>query len=245
MGFIDVFKRVLGPLKRPFKNYNVAHRAEKVLRKQEKVPNPAPKHASSITPIKQFREENPELLQAMQTKSDDLHERLKSVYLNSEGSHPEIKRVGKEESKDNLPKSGQVSRDEELSVMDIDYSPPEGKVSLKTALEALNQHMTKPDLITAEVIAKEHHLDKQEVEDMLQHFQLLQIFIPKNSLENDYKGIQGKLKLTEQVNDLSSFVKLPNNVQRKDAKNALLHKHDLSERPKVDTTAQLSHGDKS
>merc|ERR1712154_372846 len=81
MGFVDVFKRVLGPLKRPFKNYNVAHRAEKVLRKQENIPNPAPKHASSVTPIKQFREENPELLEAMQTKSDDLHERLKSVYL--------------------------------------------------------------------------------------------------------------------------------------------------------------------
>jgi len=243
MGFVDVFKRVLGPLKRPFKNYNVAHRAEKVLRKQENIPNPAPKHASSVTPIKQFREENPELLEAMQTKSDDLHERLKSVYLNSEGSHPEIK--SKEESKDKMPKSGQASRDEELSVMDIDYDPPQGKVSLKTALEALNQHMTKPDLITAEVIAKEHYLDKQEVEDMLQHFQLLQIFIPKNNLDNDYNGVLGKMKLSEQINDLSSFVKLPNNVQRKDAKNALLHKHDLSERPKLDTSAQLSPGEKS
>ena len=48
--------RALGMAKKPLRNYNVQNRADKVFEKMENIPNPAPKHASTIEPLSRFRE---------------------------------------------------------------------------------------------------------------------------------------------------------------------------------------------
>ena len=41
---------------RPFKNYNVEHRAEKILEKRQTVPESAPKHETTVKKFDRFRE---------------------------------------------------------------------------------------------------------------------------------------------------------------------------------------------
>jgi len=219
--------RVLGMAKRPFRNYNVQNRADKVFEKMETIPNPAPKHATSVEAISKFREENPEVLEAMKTKSEGLHDMLKNVYLESKGDNQEIKRAqqpGEQNTERVMPKNTQSVMDREFGVMDIDYAPRVGRMTLKTALDVINQNMSNPETVTPAVIAETYHLDLQQVEDMITHFKLYKIHIPTAPESANFQGITGQMNLIQKVKEVSGYVKLPDNVKRKDAKDLVLER---------------------
>lgn len=57
---------------------------------------------------------------------------------------------------------------------------PEGKCTLKTALTFISEHSSTPTKVTAETIAKEYSLNKVDVENVLKHFQMYHVQLPKD-----------------------------------------------------------------
>jgi len=204
---------------RPFKNYNVEHRAEKILEKRQTVPESAPKHETTVKKFDRFREENPELLEAVNTKYESLHDKLKTVYVESQGTNTEIKPA---KAREPIKLSREFREESELGSMEVDYEVPEGRVSLRTALEILSQHQLSPESITAGSIAKDHKLQEQQVQHVLTHFKVLQLHIPKEM----YAKNKNMKKLVQQQIDhgksyMTQNLKIPTDSEIKEVKEQL------------------------
>lgn len=214
---------VRSKLARAVRNYNVVYRAEKVLERRAKpdlAPEPAPKHASTVEKIGSFRQENPELLEAVTTKSESLHDNLKSVYVESQGDNPEIQaKVKYEES---LPVSRAVHDETELGSMEIDYDVPAGKISLRTALELLSKHQQDPQTNSAAVLASEHQLDQADMQKVIRHFKVLQLHIPKEMYaknKNMKKLVQQQMAYSKSY--MTKNLQIPSDKEIKEIKKKL------------------------
>ena len=84
--------------------------------------------------------------------------------------------------------------------------------------------MTNPETVTPAVIAQKYRLDLQQTEDMVKHFRLYRIHIPKEIESSNFQGIQGQMNLANKVTEVSGYVKLPDNVKRKDAKEIIFQR---------------------
>jgi len=211
--------QVRSRIAKPFKNYNVEHRAEKILEKRQTVPEAAPKHATTIDKIDRFREENPELLEAVNTKFESLHDKLKTVYVESQGSNTEIKPAKPREP---IKLSREFREESELGSMEVDYDVPEGRVSLRTALEILSQHQLSPESVTPSSIAQDHKLQEEQVKHVLTHFKVLRLHIPKEM----YAQNKNMKKLVQQQLDhgksyMTQNLKIPTDSEIKEVKEQL------------------------
>lgn len=221
LDLVPFFNRKMGQIRsrmvRSVKNYNVERRAEKLLEKRSKmdsVPESAPKHPSTVERIDRFRSENPQLMEAVTTKYESLHDRLKTVFVESQGVNPEIK-----SSREPLKLSKKFHEEEELGSMEVDYEVPSGKISLRTALELLTQHQMDPQTFSASAIATQHGLNVSEVEQILTHFKILQLHIPK---EMYAKNKNMKKLVQDQIDHSKSYMtqnlKIPSDEEIKEIK---------------------------
>jgi len=204
-------------------NYNVEYRAEKVLERRAKpdsAPEPAPKHASTVEKIGSFRQENPELMEAVTTKYEGLHKNLKSVYVESQGNNPEIQSSSQYREPSKLSKK--VHEEEELGSMEVNYEVPAGKLSLRTALELLGRHQMDPKANSVEVISTENQLDQTDMQKVVKHFKVLQLHIPK---EMYAKNKNMKKLVQQQIAHSKSYMmqnlQIPSDSEIKEVKKKL------------------------
>ena len=64
---------------------------------------------------------------------------------------------------------------------------PEGRASLRQALEFISQHQLNPKQNSAQKIAMDYKLDATKVQHVLKHFQMLHLHIPKEMTEKNPK----------------------------------------------------------
>ncbi|XP_005097972.1 protein NDUFAF4 homolog [Aplysia californica] len=194
--------QIASRLSKPLRNFNIDNRAAKVLERREKVAEPAPKHETTANKISQFRAEHPEYMEAVTTKDESLHEKLKSVYIESTGAPSVIRSAQKP-----LPLSRETKFESDLGAMDIEYEVPEGRADLKSVLEFLSKHQLNPDIATSSSIARDFRLDEAEVQNVLSHFKVLQIHIPQEM----YKENKNMAKIVKE--QLSSSEGLASNLR--------------------------------
>ncbi|RUS78006.1 hypothetical protein EGW08_014223 [Elysia chlorotica] len=182
---------------RPFRNFNVENRAAKVLERQQKTPKAAPKHATTVDAISHMQLDQAQISNDVENKNERLHEHLKQIYVDSKDSPIEIK-----SSRGALPLSRRAVGDPELGVMDVDSEVPKGRSSLKTLMELISRHQTDPSGYPATTIAKDHSLDEAAVQNVLTHFKVMQLHLPKEM----YKETKNMGKIVAEQLKASNFV---------------------------------------
>lgn len=215
---------VRSKLARAVKNYNVEYRAGKVLERRanpDAAAEPAPKHASTVEKIGSFRQENPQYMEAVQTKYEGLHNNLKSVYVESHGDNPEIQSSIQAREPSKL--SNKFHEEQELGSMEVDYEVPEGKISLRSALEFMGKYQMDSQVNSTAVIAADYKLDQEDVQKVVTHFKVLGLHIPK---EMYAKNRNMKKLVQEQIAHGQSFftkdhLRIPSNSEIKEIKKKL------------------------
>ncbi|GFO06644.1 NADP dehydrogenase [ubiquinone] 1 alpha subcomplex assembly factor 4 [Plakobranchus ocellatus] len=194
-----------GRITRPIRNINIENRAAKALDRQKKAPKAAPKHATTVDKLSQMQQEHPEFLSDVENKNERLHERLKHIYIDSKDPPITIK------SSQPAPQlSRRALQDRDLGVMDVEGEVPQGRSSLKSLMAFISSHQENPTQHSAAAIAEEHHLDEAAVQNVLAHFRVMQLHIPKEMYKENKnmnkivaeqlkksKGIAASFKLEE------------------------------------------------
>lgn len=162
---------------KPVREFNLEQRVAKEL-SREKRPA-APRHQTSAALFEEaVRGQSEEVKSKLREKDEELHHRLKSVYVTSEDVTLPIKPI-----KDNpdrpLPIDRSVTVDPEFGFIEP-KSVPYGKVTLRRAVEAISRHQEDPVLWTARRLAIEHKLSVELTEKMLKYFQTFVLVVPPN-----------------------------------------------------------------
>ncbi|XP_050394579.1 NADH dehydrogenase [ubiquinone] 1 alpha subcomplex assembly factor 4 [Patella vulgata] len=193
-------------VRRYARNFNAENRAQKAIEKREKQKVVAPRHQSTQNLLKNFSEEHPEYLNEQQRKNEKLLHNLKDLKVDSFGPPPEIRYTRP------FPASRENPTTPEYGVQEPKIIPV-GKVSIKQAIEIITNHRVSPTEHSSKTIAKQYKLQEPIVEQVLRHFQTLNMHIPKEVFQQD-KTLLGKLKtlpLKKKVEELpkDSFYPLP------------------------------------
>lgn len=178
--------RVYGFLvKRPLQRFNVDHRAEKMVTKFED-PNAAPYRApmfmSDAQLLEEIRKENPEVLSATTRKDDELHQRLKSVYVSSTDPRPE---EGQDTETKPLPRDiTQHYQDFVPAQMRVERpgfarTLPRGKVSLDQSVEFLTKYSRTRGEFGVPEISNEYRLNPEVVKHILQYYNIFNVMETK------------------------------------------------------------------
>ena len=105
-----------------------------------------------------------------------------------------------------MPLSRRAVDEPELGVMDVDSEVPQGRSSLKTLMGFISRHQEDPKAHPAATIAKDHGLDAAVVQNVLTHFKVMQLHLPKEmytETKNMNKIFAEQLKASDHV--ASSF----------------------------------------
>lgn len=158
---------------RPFRNFNVEHRAQRVISRDK--PTPAPHHPS-VEKQKELAEKlNPSFFETHYKKDPRLDEHLRTVFVQS--TDPQTK-----PSEENLKSTRPLPQDRRQPAPNhyngmYDHKTPVsavGKCSLKEAVQFLNAHQQDPEKYTIENISETYKLDKKVVENIITNFKILQ-----------------------------------------------------------------------
>ena len=187
-------------VKRPLQRFNVDKRAEKLVEQQITVPKAAPRHANTDQLFKEitqslfislksffvsnhllnvcflsdFCAENPHFRKELDEKREDLLKRLTSVKVVSKDrdiSEQELKEM--EEIRKRVRSRLPQSRHRVDIPMHAYVEPshvPIGRISLIRALDLIGKHAKRPEEYDSQTIAKQHHLDEEEVKNVLDYF---------------------------------------------------------------------------
>ncbi|XP_006200332.2 NADH dehydrogenase [ubiquinone] 1 alpha subcomplex assembly factor 4 [Vicugna pacos] len=157
---------------RAIRNFNLESRAERELSKMK--PSPAPRHPSTKNLLREQMSSHPEIQREIARKDDKLLSLLKDVYVDSKDpvSSVQVRDAGTHQE----PKEFRLPRDHHLGMMDV-QNIPKGRISVVEALTLLNNHKLYPDTWTAEKIAKEYHLEQQDVNSLLKYFVTFEVKI--------------------------------------------------------------------
>jgi len=175
-------------VKRPMQRYNVEHRAAAALAKIEDPNSPAvraPMYESDKIQLENLRQSNPELAETEARRDDDLHKRLRDVYVKSE----DPVEFAKPEADPNRPLPedrtqyaenfvpGMMRRDKRKAAR--------GKVTLDDAVKFLTDHSIKPDVHTADHIADTYRLNPEKTANALKYFKVYKVHIPEDEVEKE------------------------------------------------------------
>ncbi|KAK7491521.1 hypothetical protein BaRGS_00017160 [Batillaria attramentaria] len=172
--------KVFSKAVRPVKNFNVENRAQRVLKSEK--PRPAPRHPSTAAAFDNLAQEHPEIVDEQKKKHRKLDEYLKNIRVDSTGENPEI--VAK--SARHMPENRSKNTPSDYGFMEPDIIP-DGRASLRQALDFISQHHLNPQEYPADKIASQYKLSVSEVQNILQHFQTLHMHIPKEMLQKNPK----------------------------------------------------------
>ncbi|XP_076629008.1 NADH dehydrogenase [ubiquinone] 1 alpha subcomplex assembly factor 4 [Colletes latitarsis] len=153
---------------RPIRRYNIENRAHKIISKEK--PIAAPQYPSVAQQKEIVDKLHPDFMDTYSKKDAQLDDRLKSVYVSSIDS--ENKSWSKNGSSTKpLPqeKSDYVESDDGFRDPVV---VPEGKCSLRQALNFLRKYKEKFPEYTVEQIALEYKLDKQVAANIVEHFRV-------------------------------------------------------------------------
>ncbi|EFX72177.1 hypothetical protein DAPPUDRAFT_227633 [Daphnia pulex] len=156
---------------RPFKNFAVEARTERVLAKEK--PISAPWHPTTQKRIDEIMKNNPHLMEEQSKNKDEtLNSRLKEVYVTSHDK-PEIP-ISTEKP---LP-----SHRKSVEQAEFGYQEPvrvtRGKLSIRQALVLIGRHQQDPAKYDALALAKEFTIHPIVSGNILKHFKTFEYYKP-------------------------------------------------------------------
>lgn len=186
--------RVSAFILRPVRDYNVENRAHKVIASQK--PRVAPKHPTEEKYAKTGpkSEKMPEFL----GKKEDHLERLKGIEVVSTNITPAQADLPSGKRRP-LPQSHQAWQQYEYGY----YEPevvPEGRITLRQATKMISDAATDPSVWTAEVLARQYCLKREDAENILKYFRVYKIHVPAT----DDSTMPGKLYL--QMESMKKYI---------------------------------------
>ncbi|KAI9565759.1 hypothetical protein GHT06_009551 [Daphnia sinensis] len=175
---------------RPFKNFAVEARAERVLAKEK--PTPAPWHPTTQKRIDDLIKSNPDLIDGQLTKKDELlGNRLKEIYVTSTDKPITVKQTEKP-----LP-----AERKNVESPEFGYQEParitKGKLSIRQALLLIGKHHHDPVIHNAMSLANEYTIHPKVSENILKYFRTFEYYQPP------------KVKTSIQAKDYITFKSLP------------------------------------
>jgi len=180
--------RVYGTLiKRPLQRYNVEYRAEKVVKKIEDpsaAAMRAPMYQSDAELLEEIRRQNPTMAEQAVRKDDDLHHRLKSVYV--ESTDPVVEEVPQSDPSKPLPRdTSQYSYDFVPAQLRLDTTDrkartlPRGKVTLEQTVDILTQYKMSEENFDHLAIADQYRLNPEKVKQAVKYFTIFNMMETK------------------------------------------------------------------
>lgn len=155
--------------------YNIERRALKKIEKEKDKPTAAPKH-NKHEQVDVYSNPDPQIVE----KNEKLHSRMQHLYLESYGPAPGVK------SKSNRPLP-QDREEFETSFDTYGYHIPnrlaQGKVDFVQMLDILKKYSDTKGEYSAADIAKDYKVDPTKMQNVLTHFQVLQVIMPKEDVE--------------------------------------------------------------
>ncbi|XP_049880207.1 protein NDUFAF4 homolog [Pectinophora gossypiella] len=162
---------------RPLKAFNIENRAHRVISKEK--PIPAPKYPQNLEDIKRAEAADPHLDEKLETKNEELDARLRDIYVTATG-RPEDD-ITREKQKRNpnrpLPEDRKMVEDYELGFKEPERIPY-GRTTLRHAITFISAHQMDPEEATAEKIANEYKLKKEDVDNILKYYKSYEVYIP-------------------------------------------------------------------
>lgn len=170
---------VVGRAKVFIKNYNVLERSEKVMEGDKRVP---PRHPGTEAKFKVLIKERAEMIDDMEKKPIELLDRLKVVKVTSEN-------VSQDDETDTRPLP-QSRMHQPLPTYGYEEpkSVPEGKCTLRQALDFISKHQNDPSTYSITTIAKENKMNVSDVESILNNFRAFQLYIARDEKVNIAKS---------------------------------------------------------
>lgn len=154
--------KVYSRLLRPLRTFNISNRAERVISKDK--PTPAPQYSYVEKQKALVDKMHPDFMETHLKKDMNLDDRLKEVFVTSNQSAS-----SDEVSTKSLPQDKTPPPVFEYGI----YEPaviPEGKCSLRQAIEFISKYDKNPTENCIENIAQTYKLDKKIVENIVKHF---------------------------------------------------------------------------
>ncbi|KAK3597313.1 hypothetical protein CHS0354_010948 [Potamilus streckersoni] len=203
---IAFFKNLTRKATKPIKDFNIENRLQREIDRQQQIPKVAPRHKSTEQAYEQLATEHPEIMQELNKKNEKLLDNLKQLRVTSHGPPPELKSKGK------LPQYMRHQKSPEFGF----YEPekiPEGRVTLRSALDFITQHSIDPSSVTVETIAKQYKIDRIQVQNVLTYFLTFRIHISEDLLKK-YPKISKTLEQGKNAN-MTPLQKLLSSAQTK------------------------------
>jgi len=180
--------RVYGTfIKRPLQRYNVDHRAEKVIKKIEDpsaAAMRAPMYQSDAELLEEIRRQNPTMAEQAVRKDEDLHHRLKSVYV--ESTDPVVEEVPQSDPSKPLPRdTSQYSYDFVPAQLRLDTTDrkarllPRGKVTLEQTVDILTQYKITEANFDHLAIADQYRLNPEKLKQTVRYFTIFNMMETK------------------------------------------------------------------
>ncbi|XP_076317040.1 NADH dehydrogenase [ubiquinone] 1 alpha subcomplex assembly factor 4 [Tachypleus tridentatus] len=170
-------------IRRPLQNFNVENRASKVL--SDKKIRKVPRHPSSI-PYVSTLSSDPKAKEYSAIQND-LLEHLKSIKVVSKDPEGKVQEnVQEVEEIRPLPQDRKPQDQPEYGFIEPATIPP-GKIKIRQALEFITNHHSDPQQWTVDIIAKEHNMNKVDVEHIVKYFKTFYLYIPQKAVEKGQK----------------------------------------------------------
>lgn len=215
--------RVYGALvKRPLQRYNVDHRAANVIAKIEDPKAPAmraPMYESDKGLLDKIRESNPTLAESTLRKDNELHSRLRDVFVTS--NDPEIQQVSKETAENpsrTLPSDRSQYSYEFIPAsmrMDRNRKIPRGKATIEQVVSFLSDHAGKPDVHSVEAISNLYRLNPTATANTLKYVKIFKAHVPEEKVKKEFDPLQAGKDWVEDVKDEQSKLFLYNQERDK------------------------------
>ncbi|XP_050671549.1 protein NDUFAF4 homolog [Leptidea sinapis] len=163
---------------RPLKSFNIENRAHRVISKEK--PQPAPRYPSTIEDIQRVEETVKNIDDILERKDPGLDDRLKNVYVTSQG-RPEddiTREVRQQRINRPLPQNTKAVEEFDFGLKEPD-KVPYGRTTLRQAIEYISSHQMNPQEVTAAKVAFEYKLKEEDAVNILKYFKTFEIFVPE------------------------------------------------------------------
>ncbi|XP_018323334.1 protein NDUFAF4 homolog isoform X2 [Agrilus planipennis] len=148
--------KILSLAMKPIRDFNFESRAHKVISREK--PAPAPKYKVDLLELERIQRDHPEIIEENLKKDEMLNKRLKNVFVDSY----DPAKLQKQPQNPNrpLPTSRTPAGDFEYGFHEPREVPP-GRVTLKNALQFINNHQLDPKNYTSTKIALQYNLPEE------------------------------------------------------------------------------------
>lgn len=154
--------------------YNIERRALKKIEKEKEKPTAAPKH-NKYEQVDVYSKQDPQIYE----KNEQLHGRMQNLYLESHGPPPEVK------SSRPLPSDrGEFESSFDSYGYYIPIRTGHGKVNFLQMMDILKKYSETKGEYSAADIAKDYRVDPTKMQNVVTHFQVLQIHLPKEHVRD-------------------------------------------------------------